>query len=385
MEQISSNTATNNQSTPVERSLISRFKHMNRLFVITVIVPTIIAVVYYGLIASDVYVSESRFIVRSASRQSSSSVVGALLQGAAFSRTPDDAYSVIDYIQSRDALHELNTNSGIATAYSTQGDIFSRFHASLDGSFESLWRYYGKHIVSVNLDSASGIATLQVRAYTANEAAGINEKLLEISERLINEMNKRAADDTVRFAQHQVDEAAERAKAAAVNLAAYRNGNSVFDPEKQSALQLQQITKLQTELFSAQTQLVQLQSIAPKNPQIPVLTQNIAMLQKQIHDSTGDVTGSKGSLSAKNVAYTKLQLDSEVANKQLASTISALENARSEAERKQLYLARLIQPNTPDVATEPKRLRSIFEAIALGVIAWGILSLLLAGIREHHD
>ncbi|MGU7771053.1 hypothetical protein ACV229_12810 [Burkholderia sp. MR1-5-21] len=382
---MSNKIATNNQPTQTRRSLIDRFKRVNRLFAITVIAPTIIAIGYYGLIASDVYVSESRFVVRSASHQSSSGVMGALLQSAAFSRTPDDAYSVIDYIQSRDALRELNANDSIASAYSTQGDIFSRFHASLDGSFESLWRYYGKHIVTASLDSASGITTLVVRAYTANEAAGINEKLLEMSERLINQMNKRAADDTVRFAQRQVDEATEKAKTAAANLAAYRNGNAVFDPEKQSTLQLQQITKLQTELLNAQTQLVQLQSIAPKNPQIPVLTQNIATLQKQIHDSTGDVSGNRSSLSAKNVAYTKLQLDSEIANKQLASTIAALEIARGEAERKQLYLDRLIQANTPDVATEPKRLKSVFEVFALGIVAWGILSLLLAGIREHHD
>ncbi|WP_413541029.1 hypothetical protein [Burkholderia gladioli] len=389
MEQISSNIAPNDQtngSNDPPRGLIGRLKRMNRLFVMTTIAPTIIAIGYFGFIASDVYVSESRFVVRSASHQSTSSVMGALLQGSsAFSHTPDDAYSVVDFIQSRDALRELNVNDSVASAYSSQGDIFGRFHSQLDGSFEALWQYYGKHIVSINIDSTSGIAKLEVRAFSAREASSINEKLLEMSERLINQLNKRAADDTVRFAQRQVDEATARAKTAAANMAAYRNGNAVFDPEKQSALQLQQVTKLQAELFGAQSQLVQLQAIAPKNPQIPVLTQNISTLQAQIRDATGDVSGNKTSLSAKNVVYTKLQLDSEVANKQLASTITALENARGEAERKQLYLDRLIQPNTPDVATEPKRLKSIFEVFALGMIAWGILSLLLAGMREHHD
>lgn len=34
---------------------------------------------------------------------------------------------------------------------------------------------------------------------------------------------------------------------------------------------------------------------------------------------------------------------------------------------------------------ELKRVRSIFSAFALGLVAWGILSMLLAGVREHQD
>jgi capsular polysaccharide transport system permease protein len=368
-----------------KKGLVERIKGVNRIFALTVVVPTAIAILYFGVIASDIYVSESRFVVRSPQRQSQTSVVGALLQGTGFSRAQDDTYPVIDYIQSRDALKELNRGDYIVDAYGNHGDFLSHFSRHLDGSFESLWKYYGKHIVSVDLDSTSAITTLQVRAYTASDAAKINETLLEMSERLINRMNERAAVDTVQFAQQQVDLAAAKAKDAAAALASYRNSYTVFDPEKQSALQLQQVTSLQTQMFAAQTQLIQLQSISPQNPQIPVLKTSIATLEKQIQEATGGVTGGANSLSNKAAAYARLQLDSQFADKQLASTMAALENARAEAQRKQLYLERLVQPNTPDVAIEPKRLKGIFEVFALGMIAWGVLSLLLAGVREHHD
>ena len=384
METVSSNNAalppSGNKS-----GLVERIKGVNRLFALTVVVPTAIAVAYFGLIASDVYVSESRFVVRSAQRQSQTSVVGALLQGTGLSRAQDDTYPVIDYIQSRDALKELNKRDYIVDAYGNHGDFLSRFSRSLDGSFEALWKYYGKHIVTVDLDSTSAIATLQIRSYTADDAANINEKLLEMSERLVNRMNARAAADTVQFAQSQVDVAAAKAKDAAAALATYRDSYTVFDPDRQSALQLQQVTALQAQLFAAQTQLIQLQLIAPQNPQIPVLKTSIATLQQQIEGTTGGVTGGKNSLSNKAAAYARLQLDSQFADKQLASAMAALEGARAEAQRKQLYLERLVQPNTPDIAIEPKRLKSIFEVFALGMIAWGVLSLLLAGVREHHD
>jgi capsular polysaccharide transport system permease protein len=50
------------------------------LFVVMVLAPMLGAILYYGLIASDVYVSESRFLVRNSQHQSSSGLVGDLLQ-----------------------------------------------------------------------------------------------------------------------------------------------------------------------------------------------------------------------------------------------------------------------------------------------------------------
>ena len=69
----------------------------------------------------------------------------------------------------------------------------------------------------------------------------------------------------------------------------------------------------------------------------------------------------------------------------LASSMSTLELARSEAQRKQLYLERIVQPNKPDSATEPRRIRNIFVTLAVSLIIWGIISLLVAGIREHYE
>lgn len=381
-------TALNNdmaQEPTRKNGALQRLRHINRLFALTVILPTLLATIYFGFIASDVYVSESRFVVRSSGRQSQSSVFGALLQGTGFARAQDDTYPVIDYIQSRDALKELNRGDFIAKAYGRHGDILSRFGMQFDDSFEALWKYYTKHVVTVDLDSTSAISTLQVRAFTARNAQQINESLLEMSERLINRMNERATQDTVQFAQREVDSTAVKAKDAAAALAAYRNSNTVFDPDKQSALQLQQVTNLQGQLLGAQTQLIQLQSIAPANPQVPALKTNIATLEAQIKTSTEGVTGGKGSLSDKAAIYARLQLDSQFADKQLSSAMASLEGARAEAQRTQLYLERLVQPNQPDMAVEPRRLRGILTAFVVGMIAWGSLSLLISSVREHKD
>lgn len=366
--------------------LIARLKKINRLFLVTVVVPTAVSVLYFGAIASDVYISESRFVVRNAQKQQQSSSLGALLAGAGVSAGSGDAFPVIDYIKSRDALAALNKDGYILSAFGRQGDIFNRFPGILrDDSFESLYRYYDKRIVDVEQDAASGIVTLEVRGFDADHAKALNERLLGLSEQLVNQMNSRAAEDAVKLSEQQVDKATSRAKDAMVALSDYRNTHAVFDPDKQSALQLQQVAALQEKLFSAQNQLVQVETVSPANPQVASLKSEIAVLQKQIDLSVGGGVGNKSSLSGKAVDYERLQLDAQFAEKQLASATSTLELASVEAQRQQLYLERIVQPNAPDMALEPHRIRNIFATLILGLIAWGILSLFIAGVKEHRD
>ena len=78
-------------------------------------------------------------------------------------------------------------------------------------------------------------------------------------------------------------------------------------------------------------------------------------------------------------------MEKEFADKMLASTMVALEQASSEAQRKQLYLERIVQPSKPDAALEPRRVRAVFTVFVLGLVAMGILSMLITGIKEHQD
>jgi capsular polysaccharide transport system permease protein len=366
-------------------ALKKRLSRINRLFLLTVVVPTVLATLYFGLIASDVYVSESRFVVRSPDKQMGSGL-GALLKGAGFSRAQDDSYTVHDYVLSRDALKEINDKLGVGKAFSSsQVDLFSRFGGlDFDVSFEALHRYYQKKVEMLQ-DSASSISTLTVRAYTAQDAVGINQKLLELSEALVNRMNERGRQDLIRSAALEVSTAETKAKAAGLALSAYRTAKGVVDPERQATAQLQQVAKLQDELIATKTQLAQLKAFTPKNPQIPSMQLRAKTLQGEMDIETGKVTGNGRSLSNKAADYQRLALEREFADKQLGSAMASLELARNEAQRKQVYIERIVQPSLPDLAMEPRRLRSILATFVLGLVAWGILSMLLAGVREHQD
>lgn len=379
--------ATSSGETADRMTLLSprRLTRARALFGVTVVLPTLAALLYFGFIASDVYVSESQFVVRSPDKPTTSGL-GVILKTAGFSNAGDEIYSAQSYVLSRDALRAINKNDAFKQAYSRPSiSIFDRFNATgFFGSFEDLFQYYRKKI-GIEHDTVSSISTLRVKAYTPEDAVRFNRELLELAESTVNRLNVRGRQDLIRFAQTEVDESEAKSREAALNLARFRNVSGVVDPERQATVQLQMISKLQDELIASRNQLLQLRAFAPANPQVPVLRTKIAGLTRDIDAELDKVAGSSKSLSAAVAQYQRYQLESQVADKQLAGAIASLQDARNEARRKQAYVERIAQPNTPDAALEPRRFRGIIATIIFGLIAYGIVSMLLAGIREHHD
>jgi len=358
---------------------------VGRPFWLVVVIPTTLAAIYFGVVASDIFISESRFVLRSPQKQASSGIT-AILQGSGFSRSQDDAYSVHDFMQSRDALRELEREFGLSKSYGASSvDIVSRFAGiDPDDSFEALHRYYQKR-VSLEIDGASSITVLRISAFSAQGAHQINEKLLELSEKLVNQLNERGRQDQIRFASEEVALAEDRAKAAALAVSNFRTQKGVFDPERQSAVQLQLVSKLQDELIATKTQLAQVIGLTRDNPQVASLQMKLKALQAEIDAENGKVAGGVRSLSMKSADFERLALERAFAEKQLGVALTSLEQARNDALRKQLYLERIVQPNLPDVAVEPRRLRSVLATFVLAIVAWAVVSMLVAGIREHQS
>jgi capsular polysaccharide transport system permease protein len=358
----------------------------NLVLVLTVILPTVAAVLYYGFVASDVFISESRFLVRSPQHQSQGGMFGQLLQGTGLSQSQDDTYSIHDFILSRDALKELDEKAAVRKAFASKAvDPINRFPGlSRDDSFEELYRYYSKH-VGVDYDSTSSITTLTVRAFTAADAQKINDELLGMSERLINTLNERSRGDLIRFAEAEVKLATEKATAAGVAMFEYRSKHAVFEPDKQAVIQLGSVAKIQEELVSTEAQLAQLRKLSPANPQIAGLESRADTLRHAIATEAAKVTSANGSFSARAPEFERLTLASVFSDKQLGVAFADLEAARNDALRQQLYLERLVQPSLPDKAMEPRRIRTMLTVFVVGLIAWGVVSLLVAAIREHSD
>lgn len=360
-----------------------RLPKLDWLFVAVVVIPMIASILYFGFLASSVYISESKFVIRSPEKPAATGL-GVILKTAGFTNAGDEAFAAQTFATSRDALRAINRGHAFERAYERpEISVFDRFNGSgRFGSFEELYKYFQKKI-SLQNDSTTSITTLTVRAYTPDDARRFNEQLLELSESTVNRLNERGRADLVRYAESEVQQAKARASRASLALAAFRNRSGVVDPEKQAEAQMQMISKLQDNLIASKTELAQLQHYTPLNPQIPVVRTQIATLQGEIDRQLGKVAGNKRSLAASAVQYQRVQLESDFATKQLGAALASLQDAQSEAQRKQAYVERIVEPNLPDSPLEPRRLRGIFATLVVSLVAYGVVRMLAAGVREH--
>jgi capsular polysaccharide transport system permease protein len=251
-----------------------------------------------------------------------------------------------------------------------------------DRSFESLYRFYGS-MVSASLDPDSGLAVVETRAFTARDAYQINAKLLDLSEALVNRLNDRAQTRAVTEAAKRVDQAQQRVREARLALTAYRNRQDLVDPKAEAEGILDVTNKLIAERAALQAQLDTALRVAPRNPSIPALRDRVAAISRQIGAQTGRAVGTPTGIASKATTYEQLSVDQEIATQMLTAAQASLEQARTEAQKQQFYLERVVEPNMPDDALLPHRFKRILVVFAVSLCLYFIGWMLVVGILEH--
>lgn len=370
---------------PVPHNSFVQWLKNRRWFLLFVVVPTLLAALYYGLIASDIYISESRFVIKSPDQKRSQvSTLANLVQTTGLSGGQEQTNEVLTYVRSRDALKALEKNLAVRDKFSKpQGDFLSRFPQLLgDNSFESLFKYYGK-MVDARMDTETGTAIIKVKAFEPQDAYIINRQLLELSEGLVNRLNGRAHDKAIIEAQRQVELATQRVKTSRIALAQYRNSQALIDPGKQATSVLEIANTMIGERAALQAQLDLMQRLTPANPSIPALRNRINAVTVQIASQDSRVVGTGSGIASKLGGYENLLVEQEFATASLNSSNTALVQARAEAQRQQFYLERVVDPNTPDTPLLPKRLLNVLIVFAAATCLYFIAWMFLIGILEH--
>lgn len=377
------------RSVEPEGSIASARRWLSRhyaraLFVGVFLLPTLIAAVYFGLIASDRYVSEARFVVRSASEPAAAVGAAAYLQDMGINRANDDAYAVQDYILSRDAMHAIMAHIDLRKIWGLpQADMFSRYGEWLgQDDDEVLFRHYLTQ-VKVDKNLETGITTLRVLAYRSEDAYAVAQLILRLSEAKVNAINTRARADRVASAQREMDAAARQLATATAALTSYRNSARLVNPEMSAQAGTRQQSSLETERAQVNAELQGMAERAPNNPAIPALRRRLTALGAAIASQANQLSGNDSALTGKVGGFEQLEVERELASKLYENAQNQLNTAIDAANRQQIFIETVIEPSLPDAPLEPRRLRYTFTVALLSF--WAFLScyLLLSGSREH--
>ena len=368
-----------------EQSTRSRpYSGLIRSFCLFVLLPTLIGGIYFGVIASDRYVAEARYAIRSGAQTSGGSFLANMLgSGAPGTSSREDAGIVRDYILSHDMLETLQKRIDIRAHYgSPEVDWLSRLRA--DASEEDLLEYFQDR-VEVIIVAETNISTLRVRAFDRETAQTIAQHLLNLSERLVNEMSERITEDTLSFARRELDRTETQVLLATTGLTRFRKDSLSIDPDQEATAVLGIIAGLETRLAASRAELIEARSVMrDKSPRVRSLKTRVAALARQVAEERDRLANAHSTdLTSLIELYQPLVLEQELAKQRYGSALTSLEAARAEAQRQQRYLIAFVSPKLPDEATEPRRAWMVATVFAFALLIYAIGGLVWSAIKDH--
>ncbi|MBO6920391.1 MAG: hypothetical protein JJ858_18330 [Rhizobiaceae bacterium] len=380
------------ENNPVRRRTTRDFRR-NLLaisFVMCVLIPTILGALYFTFIASDRYTASAGFSVRSMDAGAAGSdILGTLTGLASVGSTTTDSYIILEYLESRELVERLSADFPLEEAFGNSNiDWFYRLAPNMP--VEDLvdhWHW----MISASYDNSSEIINFEVQAFSVEDAKTIADLVLHYSQELINRLSADARSDAVKFAKREVTSAELRLKGLREKLREFRAQSSAVDPSATAAAQLEIVTRLENELITVRSQLATLLASASENsPRVQPLRDQIASLQKSLHEKKAEVGGfelseanNASNLSGLLAGFEELKVEQEFAQQAYTVALSSLERARAEADRQQRFLAIFKHPQVPEDAKYPHRLLNSFLVLLFSFIIWGIGALLVYSIRDH--
>ena len=361
------------------RACWGRLPRKGKIFACVVLLPTVAVFLYYLLWASPMYVSQTRFAIRSADSSGGGlDIASALLRSS--SSTGADAHIVVEYIQSLDIIHDIDKELGVDLHFS----VFSRL--TNNPTQDEQLRYW-KWAVIPALDQDTGIITLETKAYSPEMAQKIAAAVLARSEALVNTMNLRAREDAVSLAQSEVQRAEARVRKAQEAMRNFRDAHTLLDPRVTAAGLQGVVTELEGEAVKLRAQLAEAQSFMRSSaPATKALQTRLKAVESQLDQEKQRLAGlrsQEGNLNAVVGEYEDLTIEAEFAQKQLVTAMSALESARVHEVAKSRYVVAFQQPTLPDESLYPRPFLFTAYVFVGALLLLGLGSLITASIREH--
>lgn len=380
--------------TPTERAvLVTRRPSYLRWLLLTfatfVALPTIAFAAYLTFIKAPIYTSEARFSVRSNSEDSNVVSSGALssmiakmgISNAVSDR--DDLYAIQNFLLSRNAIEAVGGIPRLLADFGgDDGDLLSRIRP--DATQEDALRYW-RSVVSVYMDSTSGILILKVGGFQPEAALRLTDDLVAASERFLNSLTRRDRMVALTDSESVLRQSADAMAAARARLLEFQGRSGILDPVST----VTQLGELIGELRLAQLELesmievgeiagsVQSARKAERQAQLDIIQEQISTLESQL----------AGSASGRSVAallreYETLRVDQEFTTEVYRMSRSSYEKARRQFEHQQRFIVQVVQPVAAEKPTEPRPLASSATAFSALFVIWGIIMLLIAAVRD---
>lgn len=349
-------------------------------------VVSLLGIVYWGIVASDRYVSEAHIIIQRANLPTAQTMDFKTMIGDTDAAGRTEQLLLRDYLLSVDMLKTLDERLDLRSHYSQAGrDLISRMWFA-DAKLERFHRHFLSR-VSVDYDDYAGILVIRSQAYDAKTAHAISTWLVQEGERFMNAMANGLANGQIAFLEKQVADSNRRAIDARKKLIDYQNQKGLVSPQGTAENYAAIISRLEAQLAEMQTRRAAMAAyLMPESPHMVEINQQISAVERQIASEKARLAAPFGkTLNSTVEEYQRLQMNADFEQDVYKTALTTLEKGRVEATRMLKKVSVLQSPSYPQYPLEPRRIYNIVVFIMGIFIITGILCLLAAIIRDHKD
>lgn len=357
-------------------------------FLMCVVLPLLVAMIYHAAFATDRYAARAGFSIRGIGTNAGIDGIGALTGLASTGSTTSDSYIVLSYLGSRELLEAVDLELDLRGVYSS-GDVDPLSRLDADATVEDFLQYWNRRI-HTQFDPTSGIIEFEVQSFSPEHAQEIAAAVLRLTQTLVNELSANARGDALRFAREEVALQEARLRQALSKIRDFRTSEQSVDPSASAALEIELIASLEARLIDVNARIAALRQTLYENaPSLTALRRNAEALAAQIverREAIGsEVLGESGvsAVSQQLALYEELEVERSLAQQAYASALASLEQARRDADRQQRYLAIHLRPQAPESAQYPRSIRNLLILGFALVAAWGIGALMTYSVRDH--
>jgi capsular polysaccharide transport system permease protein len=358
---------------------------LRRRIISAALVFSLLAAVYWLLIASDRYVSEAHVIIQRTDLAGGQTMdFASLLGGAGGNRA--DQLLLRDHLLSVDMLKKVDAVLDLRAHYSDrERDPISRMWFQ-DASIERFHRYYLSR-VSVEFDDYSGVLIVKAQGYDPKTAHAITTHLVQEGEHFMNGMAHSLAQDQVAFLEKQVAKMNERVIEARQASLSYQNKKGLVSPQATAENLAGIVARLEAQRTELEAQRSALQAfLVPKHRNILQINQQIAAVEKQVILEQAKLASPDGKTLNRTIAeFQRLEMEAAFTQDVYKTALMALEKGRIEAIRTIKKVSVLQAPTVPEFALEPRRYYNTLVFILVTMLLAGVAHLLIAIVRDHKD
>jgi capsular polysaccharide transport system permease protein len=350
------------------------------------LIPFTSGVTYFLFFASNQYEAVAHFTIEK-NGDNQSDPLGALTGLPGSVASTRDALIIKDFIESREVIERTRDDFDIRKLYArTDKDWLSRLER--DASIEDILEYWQKK-VTVEFDQSSGIGILSVWAYEREQAVMISKAILKESELLVNNLSKKAREDSLIFAKQELAIAQANLKQARTDVRVFRDTEQALSPEKNAESKLKLVEHLEAERANAETELRSLRMSYPDvSPRVMEAKNKVVSLKKQVEKERQRSARITNASDAKTMStiiskHEELLTEQGFAEKSYEAALFSIEKARIDATQQQRYLSVTVHPLTPEDPIRPKAPDDYLVLFLACLMLWGIMSLIIASIKDH--